>query len=79
MTIKEFAAKYGLTYQQAYVASYGARPASLFERERDYSENELFDNMISYLHGRQFDAQRKAREAQKKISEMNRIRGGKDD
>ena len=75
MKIKEFADKYHLTYQQAYVASYGAKPASLFERERDYQEDELFENMIDFLHERQFEAQRKAREAQRKISEMNKIRG----
>lgn len=75
MTIKGFADKYNIPYHTAYQASYGVKPVSTMMKDREYPEKELFDNLVTMLHNRQFSAQKKMEEAQNLIRKVNGIAG----
>ena len=43
MTIKGFADKYNIPYHIAYEASYNVQPIGTWERDKDYPEDDLFN------------------------------------
>ena len=52
MTIKEFANKYRVPYHVAYNASYKIKPYASMERDKDFSEKELFEETKKMLESR---------------------------
>ena len=76
VTIKEFAEKYRISYCQAYELSYGVEPVPTLIRDKDFPEDELFENLVALLHRHQFDAEKTVAKVKKKISEVNKIRAG---
>lgn len=52
MTIKEFADKYQIPYNIAYKASYVVRPMSAFRCDKEYDEQELYDETLRYVRSR---------------------------
>ena len=52
MTIKEFSDKYDVPYYLAYEASYKVRPVGTDRRDKDFPEDELFEETKSLIHRR---------------------------
>ena len=47
MTIKAFSEKYHINYNVAFNASKSVKPVSTLERDKDFSEDELFNSLIA--------------------------------
>jgi len=74
VTIKAFAEKYKITYCQAYELSYGVEPVSTMVRDKDFPEEELFENLVAFYDKQQFEGERAVVRAKKRLAEINRIR-----
>ena len=52
MTIKEFSDKYQIPYNIAFKASYVVKPVETFRRDKEYNEQELYDESVKYAKAR---------------------------
>ena len=79
MTIKAFAEKYGINYNLAFEASQGVKPVPTLERNKDFPEDELFDNLIAIYHRKRRFFEQEISALNVKIRSANRKRGETDD
>ena len=52
MTIKEFSDKYDVPYYTAYEASYKVSPVGSVKRDKDFPEDQLFEETLKLIHRR---------------------------
>ena len=52
MTIKEFSDKYQIPYNIAFKASYVVHPVETFRRDKEYNEQELYNESVKYAKSR---------------------------
>ena len=75
MTIAEVAGKYNVPYSVAYEASYGVEPVATLERDKDFPEDKLFDNLILAYNVKRRRHEYEIALIDYKIKSANRIRG----
>lgn len=69
MTIKEIASKYGVSYNIAYLATYGVDPVTDAMKGREYTEQDIVRNMRALILDR-------IDKHEKKIVELREMLGG---
>ena len=69
MKIKEIASKYGVSYNVAYLATYGVDPVTDAMKGREYNEQEIVANMRALILDR-------IDKHEKKIAELREMLGG---
>ena len=73
MTIKEFAKVYEIPYSLAWQASYDVRPTSTLERNKDFSERELYESTMHILSQRALEKSRQGGMIETRRSRMRYI------
>lgn len=69
MKINEIASKYGVSYNIAYLATYGVDPVTDVQKGREYTEQDIVMNMRALL-------QERIDKHEKKIAELREMLGG---
>ncbi|MBO5959840.1 MAG: hypothetical protein J6Q65_06930 [Lentisphaeria bacterium] len=72
MTIKQIAAKYGVTYNIAYQGTYGIKPECGDYREREYPEKPVVKNIVTILEDRIRRHKTKAGELEEILTRVKR-------
>ena len=76
VTIKEFANKYGVPYNIVYEATYKVPCYSTMRKEREYSEDALFEEVDRLLTARMDRHRKLYHQTQRTFIRMNAVRKG---
>ena len=78
MTIKEFSDKYDVPYYLAYEASYKVQPTGSMQRDKDFPEDQLFDETVKLIHRRYEKHRQQMNVCMRAEVNMNRRRGNEE-